>query len=137
MKILLGSHCTKLLLRNASEINLSLTSHAASVTLGNMKKKRLLLIAGFLAACIGGPLIVAALMPPMPGVTKANFDRIEVGISREQVEAVLGKPGLLWLETDKLRYRVWHSDDGSVALIMFERDDQAESVLPNQKWIPS
>jgi hypothetical protein len=47
-----------------------------------MTKKRFYLIsAAILVACIGSTVGVLAMMPPRPGVTKANFDRIEVGMT--------------------------------------------------------
>ena len=56
-----------------------------------MTKRRLLLIAGPLAA-VAVTLGVLAMLPPRPGVTKENFDRIEVGMTRAEVEVILGGP---------------------------------------------
>jgi hypothetical protein len=55
-----------------------------------VKKKRLLLFGGFLADCVCLPLGMVAMMPPSHGVTKANFDRIEVGMTAEEVVGILG-----------------------------------------------
>jgi hypothetical protein len=57
-----------------------------------MKKKRLLLIAGAIAAVVGLTLGVLALLPPKPGITKENFDRIEIGMTYDEVVAILGPP---------------------------------------------
>ena len=57
-----------------------------------MKKKRLLLIVGGMAAFVGLTLGVLALLPPKPGVTKENYDRIEVGMTRGEVEQIFGGP---------------------------------------------
>ena len=49
------------------------------------------LMFGFLLACIVGiALVLFAFLSPMPNVTKENFDRIEVGMSRAGVEAIFG-----------------------------------------------
>jgi outer membrane protein assembly factor BamE (lipoprotein component of BamABCDE complex) len=57
------------------------------------KKKRLLLIAS-LPLTIALTLGVLAMLPPPPGVTKANFDRIQEGMTRAEVEEIFGKPPL-------------------------------------------
>ena len=56
-----------------------------------MTRKRLLLIAS-LPLAIAVTLGVLALLPPSPGVNKANFDRIEKGMTRAEVEAIFGGP---------------------------------------------
>jgi hypothetical protein len=58
-----------------------------------MTKKRWIVLAGMLAA--GGCLTLAvlALLPPRPGVTRANFERIEHGMTLEEVEKILGGEG--------------------------------------------
>ena len=61
-----------------------------------MTKKRLLLIGGFLAACVCLPLGVSLMMTDNgPGVTKANFDRIEEGMTEDDVTRILGRPAYL------------------------------------------
>ena len=56
-----------------------------------MTRKRLFVIAGILvsAACI--VLVAIAMLPPRPGVTKANFDSIEIGMTKEDVTGILGE----------------------------------------------
>ena len=56
------------------------------------RKKRLLLIAS-LPLAIVVTLGVLAQLPPRPGVTRANFDRIEKGMTLAQVEEIFGKEG--------------------------------------------
>jgi hypothetical protein len=53
-----------------------------------MTKKRLLLLALPLAMAL--TLGVLAMLQPRPGVTKANFDRIQEGMSMAEVEQILG-----------------------------------------------
>jgi hypothetical protein len=57
-----------------------------------MKKCRLLLIASLplaVAIIVG----VLALLPPRPGVTTANFDRIRKGMTEDEVRGILGEKG--------------------------------------------
>src|SRR5436190_7271555 len=55
-----------------------------------LKKKWL--FAGLAVATIGVTLTIFAFLPPTPGPTYANFSRLEKGMTREQVERLLGKP---------------------------------------------
>lgn len=57
-----------------------------------MRKRRLLAVAGVLSVVAWLALLVLALKPADPGVTKANFDRIKVGMSRAEVEEIFGRP---------------------------------------------
>jgi hypothetical protein len=73
------------------------------------KKKRLLLIAS-LPLTIALTLGVLAMLPPSPGVTRANFDRIQEGMTTAEVEEIFGQKGVpLWSP----RALLWASDDGS------------------------
>ena len=58
-----------------------------------MTKKRWIVLAGILAACVCATLAVLALLPPRPGVTLANIERIEKGMTLAEVEKILGGPG--------------------------------------------
>jgi hypothetical protein len=56
-----------------------------------MKRKRLLLVLAALAAlAVAG---TAVLWPRRPRVTREKFDRIREGMTRADVEAILGPPG--------------------------------------------
>src|ERR1700722_13886413 len=59
-----------------------------------MLKRRLLTVSALLVL----PLIgvgVYLLIPPNPGVTLENFRRLHEGMSREEVESILGSKGTL------------------------------------------
>jgi hypothetical protein len=58
-----------------------------------MTKKRWIVLAGMLAACVCLTLAVLAMLPPRPGVTRANFERIQDGMTRAEVEKMLGGQG--------------------------------------------
>jgi hypothetical protein len=84
-------------------------------------KKRLLLIA-VLPLIIVGTMGVLALLPPSPGITKANFDRIEQGMPRGEVVQILGGGGKPLFGDDEA-WMLWVADDGSWLTIVF-RDDR-------------
>ena len=56
-----------------------------------MTKKRLLLLAS-LPLTIAMALGILAMLPPTPGVTKTNYDRIEMRMTKAEVEAIFGGP---------------------------------------------
>jgi hypothetical protein len=80
-----------------------------------MTKKRLLLIALFPLAIVV-TLGVLVMLPPRPGVTKANFDQIGVGMTRAEVEAIFGREGSGPLGETAF---YWNQDDWSLARIDF------------------
>jgi hypothetical protein len=89
-----------------------------------MTKKRLLLIAA-VPLTIAVTLGVLALLPPSPGVTKANFDRIEKGMTLAEVEEIFGGKAVLRYDgkmTAGVPYwaMVWSANDGAEAVIYFE-----------------
>ena len=57
-----------------------------------MKKKRLLLFAT-LPLAVAVIFGVLAMLPPRPGITKASFDRIEIGMTLAEVEEIFGGKG--------------------------------------------
>jgi hypothetical protein len=105
-----------------------------------MTKKRWVVPAGMLAACVCLTLAVLALLPPRPGVTPANIERIEDGMTVAEVEKILGGPGeSFWSylarssSTSPLgivggtkfgnTMLVWHHPhDGTCVAVSFDRD---------------
>jgi hypothetical protein len=83
------------------------------------KRKRLLLIAALLAAVavtLGVLVMLPAMLRLQPGVTKANFDRIKIGMTQAEVEEIFGQKGVpLWSP----RALLWASDDGSEVEVDF------------------
>jgi len=55
------------------------------------RKRRYLISATVLAACVCIVIGVLAMLPPRPGVTKANFDRIQLGMIKVTVQEILGE----------------------------------------------
>jgi hypothetical protein len=60
----------------------------------NMSKKCWFTIIVLFALGVALVIALPVLMPPTPGVTYANYSRIEIGMPREKVEALLGTPSL-------------------------------------------
>jgi outer membrane protein assembly factor BamE (lipoprotein component of BamABCDE complex) len=70
---------------------------------------------GAIALCIvaGLAIGVSALLRPAPGLTFANFSRIDTGMTRAEVVAVLGPPSMAILRGDIVEdLRIF--DDGKV-----------------------
>ena len=61
-----------------------------------MKKRLLAIVAVIVAvmvAVVGASLLTLAMLPAGPGVTKANFEQINEGMTAAEVEAVFGGAG--------------------------------------------
>jgi hypothetical protein len=85
-----------------------------------MTKKRLLLIAS-LPLAVALVIGVLAMLPPRPGVTKANFDRIETGMTESEVEQILGGKAKCRVGGETVE-AIWEADDASSTLVEFEAD---------------
>jgi len=82
-------------------------------------KKRLILISSVPLA-IAVVLGVLALLPPSPGVTKANFDRIEKRMMVAEVEGIFGGEGEVTRDDKALLAEILGQD--------FERDGKSLKV---------
>jgi hypothetical protein len=58
-----------------------------------MRRRKLLVALAALAVVIAAGVVVPGPSPEPSLVTRENFDRIQVGMSRAEVEAILGPPG--------------------------------------------
>jgi hypothetical protein len=89
------------------------------------KKRRYLISAAILAACVCIALGVLAMLPPRPGVTIANINRIEQGMSRAELASILGEPtGVLGNGTLD-----WQLADGTRLIIGIDRDKSGAMAL--------
>lgn len=96
-------------------------------------KKRHLITAGVMAACVGLVLGVLAMLPPSPGVTKANFDRIEIGMTMTEVEAILGSHCVGPVVNHNIYW--WRDDKGfgsGDAIVHFDGGD----LVTELEWEP-
>ena len=56
-----------------------------------LKNKRTLMVAAVaVVGCAG--LVVLTILPSLPGIGRANFARIEIGMTQPEVEELLGGP---------------------------------------------
>src|SRR5260370_20047910 len=95
-----------------------------------MFKKRRVVIALLVAGIIGVVIGVLALLPARQGVTKANFDRIEIGMTRPDVEAILGPPSDLGLmRRGLLEFDSDVTDD--FAQVMFDENN----LVRTKEWV--
>jgi hypothetical protein len=76
-----------------------------------MRRRRLLLGAGALAwlGLAGG--LVVWLTHPQPGVTRANFYRLRVGMTEQEAEAILGRPETVDGESYRCCNKGWKEGD--------------------------
>jgi hypothetical protein len=91
-----------------------------------MTKTRLLLLAS-VPFTIAMTLSVFAMLPPRPGVTKANFDRIEKGMTRAEVEEIFGGKGTTW-ET------FWMRSDADIHKEMTKAEMHEMFVREGKGW---
>jgi hypothetical protein len=101
-----------------------------------MFKNRWLLLGLLLlmAACVA--VVALAFLPTRPGVTKENFDRIEVGMTRAEVEKIFGgqAPGIVHLWDLLPSQCGWEDDEtGDGATIQFDENDCVQA----KRWLPS
>jgi hypothetical protein len=98
-----------------------------------MTKKRLPLIY-VLPLTVAVILGVLAMLPPRLGVTKANFDRIKVGMNKSEIERVFdGQEDAGNINM----WHIWHGPEGS-AIITFSDQDIVLSKIwayaPPENW---
>ena len=105
-----------------------------------MTKRRLLLIAAVPLVACAMTLGVLAMLPPSPGVTKSNFDRVAKEMTRAEVERIFGGKKTF----TEGPYDIWEADDESLALIGFEDnsvthlfwEDSGETFLNKiRRWL--
>ena len=100
-----------------------------------MTKKRWIVLAGMLAACVCLTLAVLALLPPRPGVTPADIARIENGMTRTEVERILGGSGTVYFDAvdspggqlTEIRWGQPH--DETCVDVWFDRDNRVISKI--------
>jgi hypothetical protein len=113
-----------------------------------MTRKRYLTVAALFGvmccAGIAAVWVIDANSPAGPGVTKANYDRIEKGMTKEDVRAILGGKGeshfLLfaggtlhtWITSTS-----WTGEDGSVAEMHFVESGDGPARVTATNWIES
>src|SRR4051812_43890503 len=87
----------------------------------DMTKRRWLLVLGAVTLVVCVVLGVLATLPARPGVvSKANFDRIEKGMTSQEVAQLLGGPGRPFDTCHKdIVIAIWSAHDGTVIWVQF------------------
>lgn len=94
-----------------------------------MTKKRLLLIASLLLVIA----VTLAMLPPRSGVTKANFDRIEKGMTLAELEEIFGEKGNWWDGAGRKGLPMcWTAKDGLGADVEF-----VDESVARKQWADS
>jgi hypothetical protein len=109
-----------------------------------MTKRRCVVMAciAVVSVAISLPTILA-LIPSGPGPTKTNFDKIQKGMPRAEVEAILGPDG--WCEAAfssgiGFSWWVWTSKDGArvrVGYLMVPDGEIVRYTVNEMSWTPS
>ena len=90
-----------------------------------MTKTRLFLGVGVLVVVVActGLVVSAMLQENRPGVTLANFDRVQIGTTLGDVDTIFGErfsirqaSGMLAIDGSPVSYRVWLGDDGQARI---------------------
>jgi outer membrane protein assembly factor BamE (lipoprotein component of BamABCDE complex) len=92
-----------------------------------MKKKWLFAVAMLIVLSILLAIGVPAFLPPPQGITYANFSRIQMGMTRDEVVAILGRPNV----QDHAGGCAWRNDDGDTIIIEFDRAGLVHSFAWN------
>jgi hypothetical protein len=91
-----------------------------------MNKKRYLLVGSAGVAACAAAVIILSLMSLQPGVTKPNFERVEIGMTRAEVSGILGEQNSPTCEY------AWVGETGT-AVLDFDDDSRVQSKV----WVPS
>ena len=81
-----------------------------------MNRKWWVVVASLVALAVVVAIGIPLFTPPTPGVTYANYSRLEKGMSREQVKAILGEPSV----APKNAPYFWENESGDMVWIVHE-----------------
>lgn len=94
----------------------------------SMTKKRLLFVDAALLGILLLALLSAALLVPSPGVSKANFERIALGMSFAEVTTILGEPqerlGWEWDSGHYINTYFWKDPRGHEIYVRFDSGEK-------------
>jgi hypothetical protein len=97
-----------------------------------MKKKWWLIGFATLAICGGVAVAIRALLPSGHGVTEANCDRIEHGMTEADLDSHFGKPAHHWIGLGTIVEKRWICEDGAFAEVTF-----ANGAVIRAQWYES
>ena len=98
--------------------------------------KRRFIWAGIVAGCVALVPVVLALLSSGSGITKANYDRIEKGMTLAKVQELFGKEGVVFhgYPNEAAQAYCWENEGRSLAILFF---DDNKKVVEKAKWAES
>src|SRR5262245_1337053 len=103
-----------------------------------MRKKYWIAVAAIFVLAALSAVTIPALLPPTPGVTYANYNRIEKGMTRADVERLLGEPHQM-----EATNCVWFGNEMNDLFVVFDENDRVKAMgwngridvrSPLQRW---
>ena len=82
-----------------------------------MRKRRLLLFASLPLVVVLALGVYAMIPPPQPGFIKANYDRIQEGMTLAEVEEIFGKKATSWRNDS---HALWIDDEGYAGMLFID-----------------
>jgi hypothetical protein len=98
-----------------------------------MRLRRRVRLIAVAATLIAAAAVSIVLLADRSKVTRANYDRVAVGMSLTEVEALFGEPGRPfhgYPGRNSIAY-YWENDNGSFAIVFFDED---KKVLERARW---
>src|SRR5262245_15055632 len=83
--------------------------------------KKWLAIAALIAFGVALAVAIPVLLPPTPGVTYANFSRLEEGMPRGEVEDLLGRTNMV-KEMQDWEFGVWTTETRVIVTVQFDKN---------------
>jgi hypothetical protein len=97
-----------------------------------MNRRRILCLA---LAAVALTLGLVVLLPPSPGVTAANFERVQMGMTLAEVDALMTREGTEGTGDHRTTLAIWYTRSGTVCgRIIFERDAKGEWRVMRKDW---
>ena len=90
----------------------------------------------WISYCVALALAVLVALPSRAGVMKANYDRIEKGMTLAKVQELCGKEGVVFhgYPNEAAQAYCWENEGRSLAILFF---DDNKKVVEKAKWAES
>jgi hypothetical protein len=92
-------------------------------------------VAGLAMAAITAVAFAALMMIPRPGITRSNFDRIQLGMQKAEVEAILGEPSKMYMDFDERPFATWKSHECMIAVNFVDDCVASKECFLNQRTL--
>src|SRR5262245_4700416 len=95
-----------------------------------MRRKSWIAIAVVLVFAVGVAMTLVLIWPPTPGPTYANYSRIEKGMTRQQVRALMGEPSF----EPQNNLDEFGNKNGDIIQIYYDDEGHVAMLLWNLVW---